>query len=234
MLLSCEHGGNKIPKAFHKWFDTPGARQALHSHRGYDPGALDIAQQLAKRLNVDLHFSEVSRLLIELNRSLDSPQLFSKFTAGLSHKLQARIIREHYTPLRRAVQRSVRRSLAKGSIPVHISVHTFTPRFPGSVRNFDVGVLFDPTRLLESRLSRRMIRWLNECGLRSVANRPYLGTADGHTTELRSHFPETGYVGIELEINNRISRLGEKTQQRWLEHLANALTHSLGSASTSR
>ncbi|MEZ6136529.1 MAG: N-formylglutamate amidohydrolase [Pirellulaceae bacterium] len=229
MILSCEHGGNHIPDEYLPWFASRGAQRDLRSHRGYDPGSLLMAQQLAQRLQVQLYFSDVSRLLIELNRSLDSPQLFSKYCHGFTDQMRTAIIRQFYSPLRAAVQQAVRRSVTRAATAIHISIHTFTPRFCGRQRNFDVGVLFDPARQLESEISQRMIRQLNSNGMRTVANQPYLGTADGHTTRLRTLYGDTSYVGIELELNNRIARLGTKTQQRWADRLAEALTSSLSS-----
>ncbi len=35
-------------------------------------------------------------------------------------------------------------------------------------------------------------------------NYPYLGTADGHTTQARRIFPANAYLGIELELNQRL------------------------------
>ena len=45
LILSCEHGGNRIPAPYRDLFH---AHQALlDSHRGYDPGSLVMAKALA-------------------------------------------------------------------------------------------------------------------------------------------------------------------------------------------
>ena len=41
-------------------------------------------------------------------------------------------------------------------------------------------------------------------GLRVRRNYPYAGKGDGLTSHLRLRFPSNAYVGIELEINQRI------------------------------
>ena len=55
VLLTCEHGGNRVPAEFARLFR--GKRNLLDSHRGYDPGALELARTCARRLKVPLHFA---------------------------------------------------------------------------------------------------------------------------------------------------------------------------------
>ena len=47
-LVTCEHGGNRIPAPCRRLFR--GQRALLDSHRGYDPGALVMAKALAAAL----------------------------------------------------------------------------------------------------------------------------------------------------------------------------------------
>jgi len=44
-LITCEHGGNRIPARYRPLFACHGA--LLASHRGYDPGALALARDFA-------------------------------------------------------------------------------------------------------------------------------------------------------------------------------------------
>ncbi len=36
IVITCEHGGNRVPKLYRELFH--GQRRLLESHRGYDPG----------------------------------------------------------------------------------------------------------------------------------------------------------------------------------------------------
>ena len=76
--MTCEHGGNRIPAAYGDLFHGWQAR--LSSHRGYDSGALVMARDLAAVLQAPLVGSTVSRMLVDLNRSLSSPQAWSDAT----------------------------------------------------------------------------------------------------------------------------------------------------------
>jgi hypothetical protein len=51
-------------------------------------------------------------------------------------------------------------------------------------------------------------------GLRVRRNYPYRGVADGFTTALRRRFPADLYLGIELEVNQRLLR--SPHQEPWL------------------
>lgn len=223
IVLTCEHGGNLIPAPFAPLFG--GRRRLLDSHRGFDPGALDLAGRLAADLRAPLTFALVSRLLVDLNRSLDNPDLFSQITRGLPARTRREILAAHYTPYRSHITRQIR-SLAGRAAPVlHLSVHSFTPVLRGRRRTADVGILFDPARPREVAAADRLRRAIHgtrpELVVRS--NYPYLGTDDGFTTHLRTLFPDRIYAGIELEINQRFPRGPEPAWLRLCDHISAAV-----------
>ena len=78
IVITCEHGGNRIPSPYRDLFH---AHQALlDSHRGFDPGALIMAKALATAFAAPLVASTVSRLLVDLNRSVGHPRLHYEAT----------------------------------------------------------------------------------------------------------------------------------------------------------
>jgi predicted N-formylglutamate amidohydrolase len=89
---------------------------------------------------------------------------------------------------------------------IHISSHSFTPVLNGAVRRADVGLLYHPGRRGEAALCARWKTALSllDPALRVRRNYPYAGKADGLTSHLRKRFPPSAYVGIELEVNQRI------------------------------
>lgn len=52
-------------------------------------------------------------------------------------------------------------------------------------------------------------------------NRPYRGNADGFTESLRQIYSEKNYLGIELEINQKL--LKHKTQEKVIQILIESL-----------
>jgi len=202
-LITCEHGGNRIPVPYRRLFR--GRRALLDSHRGYDPGALVMARALAAAFRAPLVTSTISRLLVDLNRSIGHPQLFSVATRGAPAKLRSKIVEQHYRPYRVRVERLVRKSVSRGRRVIHISSHSFAPELNGKVRRADVGLLYHPGRHGEAELCARWKASLAACApeLRVRRNYPYAGKGDGLTSRLRLRFPPDAYVGIELEVNQR-------------------------------
>jgi len=203
-LVTCEHGGNRIPVPLQPLFRSH--RALLSTHRGYDPGALVMAKALAEAFEAPLVTSTVSRLVVDLNRSLGHPQLFSAATRDLPQDRRASIVARHYLPYRAEVERLVAQAIARGRRVVHVSSHSFTPKLDGHLRRADVGLLYDPGRRGEAGLCARWKAALiaRDPSLRVRRNYPYAGKGDGLTRYLRRRFPPAAYVGIELEINQRI------------------------------
>jgi predicted N-formylglutamate amidohydrolase len=204
LILTCEHAGNRIPKAHVSRFR--GAEVVLESHRGWDPGALPLARRLARRLGVPLYAVRYSRLLVEANRSPHNPRIWSPYTEGLPVEERQRILDRYYWPHRRGVEAAVRSAIAAGRRVVHVAVHSFTPRIGGVVREGDVGLLYDPQRPRERALAVRWQGILRDLDptLRVRRNFPYRGVADGLATWLRRRLPDARYAGFELEVNQAV------------------------------
>src|SRR6185437_8810951 len=101
-IVTCEHGGNAIPPAYAHRF--AGRETLLATHRGYDPGALGIARDLARALRAALVVATVSRLLVELNRSPGRQFRFSPMMREAPQPLRDEVCRWHYTPYRQKVE----------------------------------------------------------------------------------------------------------------------------------
>lgn len=204
LLVTCEHGGNRIPARWRGCFT--GQEALLASHRGHDPGALLMARDLARRLGAPLFQSTISRLLVDLNRSPGHPRLHAECIQSLPAEERGRIVACHYTPYRTQAEQAVAAALAAGQRLIHISSHSFTPVLEGVTRNADVGLLYDPARPGEAALCRAWQAAIaaRQPGLRVRRNYPYTGKSDGLTAWLRRRFSGDAYLGIELEINQAI------------------------------
>ncbi|MDX5346983.1 MAG: N-formylglutamate amidohydrolase [Hymenobacteraceae bacterium] len=227
ILITCEHGGNLIPDEYQEVFS--GHKDVLASHRGYDIGALELYRQFAADLSDAAFYSETSRLLVELNRSLHHPNLFSAVTKPLPETAREHIIQNYYNPYRQAVEDKIAYFVKTGYLVKHISVHSFTPVLNGQKRDADIGLLFDPKREGEKQLCQKWKRRLQvlDPDLRIRFNYPYKGTADGFTTYLRKKYNPEEYIGIELEVNQKFPQLDQtswpKLQQNLLLSLRSVL-----------
>ncbi|MHC2991534.1 N-formylglutamate amidohydrolase [Pontibacter sp. HJ8] len=222
LLLTCEHGGNRVPPAYEELFK--GHEDVLQTHYGYDIGALDLFNSMKQVADVSF-YSETTRLLVELNRSEGHPKLFSEFSKGLSDKAKLQVLKEYYVPYRQEVEHMVRDLVSAGRRVLHVSVHSFTPVLEGEERQADVGLLYDPKRKLERTICKKWKAALlqQDKQLNVRFNYPYLGIADGFPTYLRRKFTPDQYAGIEIEINQKFPEENGPGWQRLKQLLRSTL-----------
>jgi predicted N-formylglutamate amidohydrolase len=203
LVVSCEHGGHAVPRDYAALFD--GQQAVLQSHRGWDRGALRLARQFADALNAPLHSATTTRLVIDLNRSIGHPHLYSEFTRDLPAAERRLIVAAHYRPHRDRVEGEIADRIAQGRPVVHIASHSFTPVMDGVTRRADVAWLYDPRRPRETALARAWMARLHDRapGLQLRRNNPYKGSGDGLTALMRKRHSGDDYLGIELEVNQR-------------------------------
>jgi len=202
LVLTCEHAGNKIPNKYQHLFNK--VKKVLNSHRGYDFGAYKLFNKLSPQSDFS-KYTQISRLLIDCNRSLGNKNLYSENTKFLPKELKDEIYQNYYFPYRTKVENFINTNIEKEKI-IHLSVHTFIPVLNGKIRNADVGILYDPKSIKEKFLAKKI-----KCAIRSFSpnlkiryNYPYLGISDGFTTYLRNKYSYIKYKGIELEVNQKL------------------------------
>ncbi len=199
LVLTCEHGGNAVPKAYASLFH--GEEKVLATHRGWDIGALAVARRLAKSLDAPLHFATTTRLLVDLNRSLHVKGVWSDWSRELAPDQKRAIVQRCYAPYRNAVEERLTQLVTQGKRVLHLSLHSFAPVLDGEARNAEVGILYDPKRTFEAQLARALVAAVRveDDALRVRNNYPYVGYTDGFTTHLRRKLAAARYAGIEIE-----------------------------------
>tara|TARA_R110002072_G_scaffold162944_3_gene315274 strand:+ start:1287 stop:1982 length:696 start_codon:yes stop_codon:yes gene_type:complete len=202
LVLSCEHATFALPPGL----DLGLGPEVLASHHGWDAGALDLARALAGTQRAPLIEAEVSRLVIDLNRSAAKAVPQENFGLPIPGNLHLRPeeierrLERYHRPYRAAV-----RDAARAQAPcLHLSLHSFAKVLEGRTREVEVGVLFDPARPAEARASEGLLRALRTQGWDARPNDPYLGIDDGLTTWLRPQLPDGSYAGIEIELSQSL------------------------------
>jgi predicted N-formylglutamate amidohydrolase len=219
LIFTCEHASAKIPKSLCPTFDA----QAWEEHQLFDPGALQVANRLAKALEAPIFCGEYSRLLMDLNRSAHHPKVSQLIQDS---EVKQDLIGRLHRPFREQCANWIKTRYKKTNRPVvHISVHSFVRQLEQQVRNADIGLLYDPSRPRELAIAKALKQYLYGQGWRTRFNYPYRGTADGHTTALRQQFSNRRYSGVEIEICNDL--MAEHSQQ-----IARSLVVGLQSIST--
>lgn len=234
LVVSCEHAGNDVPPEYAALF--AGHEALLQTHRGWDPGALQLAREMARCFSAPLYFDTTTRLLVDLNLTIGLPKLFSdEITRPLPRRERQAIVERYYRPHRDKVEGEIDALVAAGHRVIHIASHSFTPVFDdGVVRRADVAWLYDPRRPGELAFSKA---WMSAFGCRSPGlrlrrNYPYRGHSDGLTFCLRKRHAEEAYIGIELEVNQRFVARGgpswEALRASLVGSLAEALDETVG------
>jgi len=206
-LLVCEHASNFIPPEY----GTLGLdADALESHIAWDPGALAVADEMARLLDAPLVAARVSRLVYDCNRPPDSPSAMPAESeiyripgnTDLSAAQRQARTQSVYVPFRDTLAEAIDAHMARRGPPAVVTVHSFTPVWRGAARAVEIGILHDD----DSRLADAMLRAAGDGGGFLVRrNEPY-GPQDGVTHTLREHALPRGLANVMIEIRNDLIR----------------------------
>lgn len=206
-LLVCEHASNFIPPDY----GTLGLdRAALESHIAWDPGALAVADEMARLLDAPLVAARVSRLVYDCNRPPESPSAMPaesevyRIPGNANLLAAARQARTQavYVPFRETLARAIDSHDARCGPPAIVTVHSFTPVWRGAARAVEIGILHDD----DAGLADAMLRAAGDGGGFLVRrNEPY-GPQDGVTHTLREHALSRGLANVMIEIRNDLIR----------------------------
>lgn len=206
-IVVCEHAANFIPPHLHGLGLDAATRV---SHVAWDPGALAVAEIIARRLDGPLIASNISRLVYDCNRPPNSasamPAVSEIFeipgNASLDAAEKAERVAHVYAPFRDALAGLIDRRLTAGLPAAIVTIHSFTPVYKGRARPVELGILYDAdTRLADAMLE---LPELSE-GLDVRRNEPY-GPADGVTHTLRLHALPRGLLNVMIEVRNDLIR----------------------------
>lgn len=222
LFLSCEHAVNTVPPSYHHLFHLH--ESLLQTQRAIDFGALDISLTLSQRFACDCVTATATRLLIDCNRSLTSPNCFSDVTKHLSADSKKQLIEQYYLSYRTRCEQLIQAHIDRGQQVLHVSIHSFAPSLNGVTRNAGIGLLYDPKRHGEKEVVRLWHGLLTHetPTYRVRLNYPYRGTSDGFTSALRKQHAEKDYLGIELEMNQALLN-----DQEAMDTMADSLSRSL-------
>ncbi len=164
-----------------------------------------MARSLARHFSAPLLTSKISRLLVDLNRSIGHRNLHMSEVGSLPAKVRQEIIEQYYQPYRSEAERLVAQGIARHGRVIHISCHSFTNSLDGAIRHADIGLLYDPARAQEKSFCAHWKSALEQScpNLDVRRNFPYQGRNDGLTSTLRKKFQAETYLGIELELNQK-------------------------------
>ena len=147
-LLTADHAGQAIPRALGDLGLPPGE---IDRHIGWDIGIAGVARELATLLDAWTILQAYSRLVIDCNRRLNDPTSIPQESdrtpipgnRGLSAEDRRQRQEEIFTPYHMALETHLQDRLEAGSVPVVVSLHSFTPVMNGFQRPWQVGILWN-------------------------------------------------------------------------------------------
>ncbi len=211
VVVVCEHASRRIPDGLG---DMGLSAEALRSHIAWDPGALPVAQLLARQLNGVLVHGGVSRLVYDCNRPPEArdamPELSedTPIPANLELSVSARQERIEgiYVPFCRGLEDVLTRH--RRTLKLMVTVHSFTPIYRGAPRDVELGLLHGK----DARFAKAMLASAApELPLLTRLNEPY-SAADGVAHTLDRHAAPNGLLNVMIEIRNDLIQTAEQQQ----------------------
>nr|WP_303649491.1 N-formylglutamate amidohydrolase [Asticcacaulis machinosus] len=198
--MLCEHASNHIPQHY----NSLGLSEAdLQRHIAWDIGAAEVTRRLSDMLGTPAFLGGYSRLLIDLNRPLESPNsIVTRSEAtdipgniNIDKAERAHRIETIFAPFHDQVAAHLNERQAKGQPTRIVSIHSFTPVYHGEARQWHGGVLFDKAQTYGETVLER----LREPGLILGANVPYQTSRD-EDYGIPIHGDDRGTPAIMIEI----------------------------------
>jgi len=172
-------------------------------HIAYDIGAEGVTRILSENLDATAVLAGYSRLVVDLNRPPGHPTSIPEVSdetlipgnQALSPAQATARLDTFFEPYHRLLRRTLTDVWLHRRPPVLFSVHSFSPRFGGGPRPWDVGVLWNH----DPRIAKPLIKALHDRGLDVGDNLPYSGKDVAYTID--SHGNACGLANCVIEIN---------------------------------
>ena len=228
VLLVGDHVSNRIPRSLKQLGLED---QVLQQHVAYDIGTRKLLTHLVDHLDAPAVMAGYSRLVIDLNRSLEDSSVVPEVSdripipgnQGLSAEDRNRRIHSFYTPYRAAIDHKLQDFRQRGIVPALIAIHSFTPQMAGFERPWHIGLLWDkdpriPVQLLERLRARPE-------NINVGDNEPYSGKHPADYT-IDHHAEAAGLPHVSIEVRQDLVNT-EEGAEKWATILAEALSEIL-------
>jgi len=224
VMLVGDHASNVIPRML----ENLGLDNAsLEQHIAYDIGTKKLIHHLSQHLDAPALLAGYSRLVIDLNRSLEDQSSMSEVSdntvipgnLNMSHEHRNQRIHCFYTPYRAAIDGMLHRFKEKQIVPAFISIHSFTPEMAGFSRPWHAGVLWDKDPRIPVPLMKNLRAHLEDFNIGD--NEPYSGKHLADYT-IDHHAEAAGLPHVSIEIRQDLVNT-EAGAECWANILADAL-----------
>lgn len=222
-VFLCDHASNAVPEELR---DLGLPASELARHIAWDIGAAGVTEALSEICDGPAILCQTSRLVIDCNRNLGSPDLIPETSDGtaipgnllLSEAVRAHRVKRWFHPYHDAVEAVLLEREARGVPSVAISIHSMTPSLAGQPRPWNIAL----SSYLDRSLADPVLAALRRPGDVLVGdNQPYdLNPAVDYSIPF--HAMRRGIPHLQVEF--RQDEIAEKTAQReWAVRFAQTL-----------
>jgi predicted N-formylglutamate amidohydrolase len=224
VLLLGDHAGNAIPASLGDLGLSEGDRLR---HIAWDIGVHALGQGLAAALDATFIWQPFSRLVIDCNRdprSVAAIPVISDATPIPGNEDLDEAAREQrrdaiHRPYHQRIADEIAARRARGTPPVLVALHSFTPVMGGEKRPWQIGILHDAG---DASLSGALLsRLLDEPALVVGDNEPYRMDGTDYTIPRHAYPGALPYLEVEfrqdLLLNAEAIRLWAARFAGWLE-----------------
>jgi len=222
-LVVCDHASRAFPKAL----DRLGLPELPSwQHIAWDIGAGELARGLAHALHAPAVLAGYSRLVVDCNRSPDDAEAFRKESDGWAipgnlhlTEYDRRVrLASFFDPYHECISAMLGGFRARGTVPLLVAVHSFSPSLGGIDRPWHVGVLWDHD---EPNARRLLASLRQQQGLVVGDNEPYSGKHPANYT-IAHHAQATGLPHVCIEVRQDLLSAPAGIE-RWVRLLARIL-----------
>jgi predicted N-formylglutamate amidohydrolase len=207
LLLIADHASNRVPPGI----DLGISAALLNDHIALDIGAGPLARALAGRFGCLAILGAWSRLVVDLNREADEPNVIPAISdswpipgnQSLTSEERQRRIDLYWRPYHAFIE-SRMKSLNPAML---VGIHSFTPQLasrPDERRPWQVGILYNR----DDRAAAVALQLLRHAGVVAGDNQPYSGQELNATMNRHAEALGLPYLGMEVRQDLIANQIG--------------------------
>lgn len=234
-VIVCDHASARIPRALAATFGV--SPENMQRHVALDIGAAALSVGLAAALDMPAVIAAYSRLVIDLNRAPDHPELIPPSSDGvrvpgnmnLTPAARAARMDALFHPFQDAVATETARARMRTHRPCMLAIHSFTPALQdGVLRPWHAAVLWNKEEALAHAFADGILKARPETVL--GMNTPYtLKDARFKGSTVSRHAEEAGLPYLFLEVRQDLLQADHAIAE-WVDVIARAARPLLGSS----
>ena len=223
VLIVCDHAGNAVPKKLQQLMPKP---EDMNRHIAIDVGARTVAQIVARALNSNLIMQRYSRLVIDMNRPLNSPELCPEvsdetpvpFNQSMTDSQKKSRVAEIFETYHKSIAGVI--SESENPPKALVAIHSFTPSLRNQPPRFWHFDLISRTAV-DLALELRDFLQSKRPGFNYGVNEIF-SVSDSSDYTLRTHAENRDLFGLSIETRNDL--LNSDTDiKNWANLLADGL-----------